>query len=128
MDNKLIIKELKNILLNNIGDNVTDVILFGSQLKGTQHHGSDIDVVIVLKDDYDRSLKRRINDLCYQIDLKHDVFLDTQIISLNELSNSLRGKHPLFTNAIKAFSNPGRIVKTTRAEPAFKNARCIGSG
>ena len=101
MDNKLIVKELKNILLSNLGDNVADVILFGSQLKGSAHLGSDIDVVIVLKDDYDRSLKRHINNLCYQLDLKHGVFLDTQIISINELNNSLRGKHPLFTNAIK---------------------------
>lgn len=101
MDNKLIVKELKNMLLNNLGDDVVNVILFGSQLKGTANPDSDIDIVIVLKSDYDRSLKRRINNLCYQIDLKHDVFLDTQIISINELNNSLRGKHPLFTNALK---------------------------
>ena len=101
MDNRIIVKELKRILVNNLGDNVADVVLFGSQINGTAHSDSDYDILIILKSDYDRKLKRKINHLCYQIDLKYDVFLDTQIISKNELNNSLRGKHPLFTNAIK---------------------------
>lgn len=101
MDNKLIIKELKDLLIRNLGDNVLDIILFGSQLKGTASDNSDFDVLIVLKNDYDWKLKRKINDLCYDIDLKYNIFLDTQIISQNELKNSIRGKHPIFSNALK---------------------------
>jgi len=70
MDNKLIVKELKDLLVRNLGDNVLDIILFGSQLKGTASEHSDFDVLIVLKNDYDWKLKRKINDLCYDIDLK----------------------------------------------------------
>ncbi len=101
MDNRIIVKELKNILVGNFGDSISDVVLFGSQLTGKATEDSDIDVLIVLKHDYDRQMKRNINDLCYEIDLKYDTFLDTQIISLNELKNSLRGKHPIFSNALK---------------------------
>lgn len=101
MDNRLIIKELKNLLIENFGNNIQDVVLFGSQLKGKATDDSDVDVLIVLKNDYDRKMKRKINDICYDIDLKYDTFLDTQIISLNELKNSIRGKHPVFSNAIK---------------------------
>lgn len=100
-DVRLIVKELKQILVENLGDLVADVVLFGSQLKGTAHQDSDVDVLIVLNSDYDRLLKKKINKLCYQIDLKHEVFLDTQIISKSELNHSLRGKHPLFSNALK---------------------------
>jgi len=101
MDNKLIIKELKDLLIRNLGDNVSDIILFGSQLKGTASDNSDFDVLIVLKNDYNWKLKRKINDLCYDIDLKYNIFLDTQIISQHELKNSIRGKHPIFSNALK---------------------------
>ena len=101
MDNRKIVKELKQILVDNLGNIVDDVTLFGSQLKGTAHSDSDIDVLIVLTSDYDWKKKRKINDLCYEIDLKYDVFVDSQIISLNELKNSIRGKHPIFTNALK---------------------------
>ena len=101
MDSRLIVNELKQILVESLGDNVADVILFGSQLKGTAHQDSDVDVLIVLNSDYDWKKKREISDLCYSIDLKYDVFLDTQIISLNELKNSIRGKHPIFSNALK---------------------------
>ncbi len=101
MDNRIIIKELKNILVKNLGDDISDVVLFGSQLTGKATKDSDVDILIVLKNDYDRQIKRKINELCYEIDLKYDTFLDTQIISLNELKNSLRGKHPIFSNALK---------------------------
>ncbi|MCD4745188.1 MAG: nucleotidyltransferase domain-containing protein [Bacteroidales bacterium] len=101
MNNKLIIKELKDLLIENFRNTISDVVLFGSQHKGTATKDSDVDVIIVLKKEYDWKMKRKINDLCYEIDLKYDIFLDTQIISLNELKNSIRGKHPIFFNALK---------------------------
>ena len=101
MDNRIIIKELKQVLINKFGKEINDVILFGSQLKGTAHKNSDIDVLIILNSDYNWKKKKEINNLCYEIDLKYDVFIDTQIISLDELQNSIRGKHPIFKNAIK---------------------------
>ena len=101
MNSRLIVKELKQILVDKLGDDVAEVVLFGSQLKGTAHQDSDVDVLIVLNSDYDWKKKREISDLCYGIDLKYDIFLDTQLISLNELKNSIRGKHPLFTDALK---------------------------
>ena len=101
MNKQLIIQELKNLLIENFGNNIKDVVMFGSQLKGKATDDSDIDIIIVLKNDYDRKMKRRVSDICYDIDLKYDTFLDTQIISLNELKNSIRGKHPVFSDALK---------------------------
>ena len=101
MDNRILVKELKNILVESLGNSISDVVLFGSQLSGKATEDSDVDILIVLKNDYDLQMRRKINDLCYEIDLKYDTFLDTQIISQNELKNSLRGKHPIFSNALK---------------------------
>lgn len=100
IDARSIVKELKQLLVDNLGDDISEVVLFGSQLKGTAHQDSDVDVLIVLNSDYDWKKKREISDLCYEIDLKYGVFLDTQIISKNELENSIRGKHPIFVNAL----------------------------
>ncbi|MBM3436006.1 MAG: nucleotidyltransferase domain-containing protein [Bacteroidetes bacterium] len=96
-----IVKELKSLLIGNLGDEVAEVVLFGSQLKGSAQPDSDVDVLIVLKSDSGWKNRRKINDLCYEIDLKYDVFLDTQIITVNELQSGLRGKHPVFVNALK---------------------------
>ena len=63
VDQKKIIRELKKLLTKNFNDNIADVILYGSQLKGTATEHSDFDVIIVLRDEYDWKTKREINDL-----------------------------------------------------------------
>jgi len=101
MNIKLLAGEIKQHLNKHLMNNVSDVIIFGSQIKGNIKKDSDYDVLIILKNDYDRKTKKMINDLCYDFDLKYDIFLDTQVISENELKNGLRGKHPVFRTAIK---------------------------
>ena len=98
---KQLAKEIKHHLnkwLNNI---VSDVVIFGSRVKGQATENSDYDVLIVLNTNYDRKVQRAINDLCYDFDLKYNIFLDTQVISEFELENSIRGTHPVFRNALK---------------------------
>lgn len=48
---------------------------------------------------YDNKYEERIIDLCYDIDLKYDVLIDPHILSTTEL-HSIRGKQPIFVNAI----------------------------
>jgi hypothetical protein len=45
-------------------------------------------------------MQRQISDLCYEIELKYNIITDTHIISEKEFSE-LRGKQPIFVNAIK---------------------------
>jgi len=101
MDIKILAQEVKQHLNEHLDGNVSDVVFFGSQIKGKSKPDSDYDVMIVLKTDYDRKTKRSIIDLCYVFDLKYDIFLDTQIISENELKLGIRGKHPIFKIALK---------------------------
>ncbi len=96
-----ILNDLKNHLITNFGDSIRDVILFGSRAKGNSHKYSDYDILIILNRDYSEKDENKILDLCYDIDLKYDILLDTHLISDMEIS-SARGKQPIFANAIKS--------------------------
>ncbi|MGE4587678.1 MAG: nucleotidyltransferase domain-containing protein [Mangrovibacterium sp.] len=101
IENGIILSELKNHLIKNYGNSVKDVILFGSQARGDSNIFSDYDVLIILENDYSGKDENKILDLCYDIDLKYDILLDVHIISSKELK-TIRGKQPIFVNAIKS--------------------------
>ncbi len=99
IDKLKILKDLKQHLIKYYNKPIKDVILFGSRASGTEENFSDFDVLIVLERDYSRQDEEIILDLCYDIDLKYNIIIDAHIISRREL-NSLRGKQPLYINAI----------------------------
>ncbi|MCF6271447.1 MAG: nucleotidyltransferase domain-containing protein [Melioribacteraceae bacterium] len=102
MSDKLkILKELKSHLLKNIGSEIDSVILFGSQADNTSDVDSDYDIVILLNSKTDWKLKRKISDYCFEIEIKYNILIDSHIISKEEL-NSIRGKQPIFQNAIES--------------------------
>jgi len=96
-----ILKDLKNHLVKNIGDSIKDVILFGSQASGKSTEYSDYDILIILDNEYSGEVENRILDLCFDINLKHDIILDVHILSKSEL-NSIRGRQAVFSKAIKS--------------------------
>ena len=101
MANKLeILNDLKRDLKLFLGENLKDVILFGSQVTGNTNANSDYDFLIILKNKPDWKLKHTISDICYRIDLKYDIITDTHILSEFE-QNSLRDRQPIFINAMK---------------------------
>ncbi len=95
-----IIEDLKKHLINNFGETIKDVILFGSQANGNQNPFSDYDVLIIVKKEFSETEENQILDKCYDINLKYDIILDVHIFSINEI-NTIRGKQPLFMNALK---------------------------
>jgi predicted nucleotidyltransferase len=76
------------------------VILYGSQIKGTNDQESDYDVLIVLNRKYSWPQRRIIRDLCYKISLKYDIIIDSKIISIEELESSPTGNHPFYLDAL----------------------------
>jgi len=100
-DNRIILTDLKSHLVSNYGNSVKEVILFGSQVRGDSKDYSDYDVLIVLEKEYSGKDENKILDLCYDIDLKYNILLDVHVISNKEL-NSVRGRQPVFVNAIKS--------------------------
>lgn len=95
----VILKDLKQSLNNKFGDNIKDVILFGSQASGTSEEYSDYDILIILKQKPDWKYEREISKLCYMIDLKYNIIIDIHILAESELF-TLRGKQPIYINAI----------------------------
>lgn len=95
----IVLNDLSNLLRNRFGDNLKDVVLFGSQANGTAHKDSDYDFLIVLKEKADWKTEREISDLCYEIDSKYEIISDIHILSESELS-TIRGKQPIFVDAM----------------------------
>jgi predicted nucleotidyltransferase len=99
-DKYQILNELKSILSDKLGDNLKEVILFGSQAYGGAHVNSDYDFLIILAKKPDWKLQNKISDYCYDLDLKYETFLDIHILGEEEL-NTLRGKQPIFQTALE---------------------------
>ena len=91
---------LKDLLKEKLGDNLKDVILFGSRAYGKAHAYSDYDFLIILREMPDWHLKRKISEYCYEIDLKFEIFTDVHILAEQELQ-TLRGRQPIFQTAIQ---------------------------
>ncbi len=94
-----ILKDLKLNLSKRLSDNLIDVILFGSQLSDNTKSDSDYDVLVLIKNKTNWKLEREISDICYDLELKYGILTDTHILSESDL-DSLRGKQPIFINAI----------------------------
>ncbi len=96
-----IITNIKQSLINQYGNAISSVILFGSQAKGKAKIDSDYDFVFILEKDYDWRFEKEIQHFLYDFELKYNIFTDVHLISKKEISNSIKGKDPLFVNAIK---------------------------
>ena len=96
--------QIVNILKQNLDSKfpglIKDVILFGSQVKGNLTADSDYDILIITSKKIDWKIKQLLRDICYDISLEYDIFIDSKFISNYELKNSFWGKHPLYTDAI----------------------------
>jgi uncharacterized protein len=99
MKNERILNDLKKLLKSRFGDEIKDIILFGSQLTGEGKSDSDYDILIILKQKAHWKIEREISDLCFEIDLKYGIITDTHILAEEEIM-SLRGKQPIFINAL----------------------------
>ena len=95
-----ILQDLKKHLSQYFGEEILQVILFGSQAKGTDHSGSDYDVLVIVKSKNNWEIKNKIIDLCYDIDLKYGIIIDLHILAEGEI-NELRGRQPIYFNAIE---------------------------
>lgn len=100
-ENIAVVKQLKQHLTNKLGNNIQDVILFGSRANGTATEDSDYDVLIVLKNDYDWRYKRNLIFTATDISIEKEVMFDIKVLSNTEIEHSFKAKHPMFTNTLK---------------------------
>ena len=100
-ENIKLIQSLKILLQNNFGNNIKDVILFGSQAKGTASEKSDYDILIILNDTYDWKYRDQMTDVIYDMELKYDILFDKHLLTLHEIKHGIKGAEPIYQNAIK---------------------------
>ena len=94
-----ILLDLKEHLAGHLHEDLRDVVLFGSQQDNKGAEDSDFDILIVTGKKADWQVQRAISDICYDIELKYNIIIDSHILSEEEFDTP-RGKQPIFVNAL----------------------------
>jgi predicted nucleotidyltransferase len=77
-----ILRSLRWELARVLGDQLQSVILYGSQARGQARSDSDIDVLVVVRDDSDYGdLIRRTSAAVSALSLRHDVVISRAFVS-----------------------------------------------
>lgn len=83
-----ILKKLKKGLLQIYGDQVDRILLYGSRARGDERPDSDIDILIVLKDNFNYSEMLRLSsDLAASLSLENDVVISRVFVSKEEFEH-----------------------------------------
>jgi predicted nucleotidyltransferase len=85
---KKILKELKTGLVRIYADQLNAVYLYGSYARGEANADSDIDVVIVLKGNFNyMEMLKRSDDFTIALCLENDVLISRAFVSETEYQN-----------------------------------------
>jgi uncharacterized protein len=77
-----LIKKLKKELLRIYGEQLHSVILYASQARGDARPDSDVDVLLVIKGDFDYiELLKRSDDLAASLSLENDIVISRAFVS-----------------------------------------------
>ncbi|MFH1195673.1 MAG: nucleotidyltransferase domain-containing protein [bacterium] len=99
MEVKKLIEELKENLNEQIPRRIRKIVLYGSYARNTQNGDSDIDILLIVKDEVEPELRDLIYGICYDLNSKYDVWIDVSLLSENDLE-TVRGKQPFVQNAM----------------------------
>lgn len=91
-DKRDILKEIRDRLVQNLGEDIHDVILFGSRANNRENKHSVYDVLIILNKDYDWKYENSITSILYKLELKHVILINTKVIVIftQELKNTIK--------------------------------------
>lgn len=71
-----VLRQLQRDLQHELGDQLEDILLFGSRARGEGRPDSDVDVLILLKGEFDYGeLIRRTSSLVAALSLEHNIVI-----------------------------------------------------
>lgn len=83
-----ILQQLRRELAQILGDQFVSIILYGSQARRQAGTGSDIDVLIVVRDDSNyRELIRLTSEIVAALSLQHDVVISRAFVSADRFAH-----------------------------------------
>lgn len=88
-----IAKEYKKSLQDIYGNDLAELILFGSYARGDQHDESDVDFAVVFRDNHLRTFddKMKISSLGAKLSLKYGLMVSSLSVSLTKKQTSMQG-------------------------------------
>jgi predicted nucleotidyltransferase len=87
-DIHLILEKIKKGLLQIYGDQVDRILLYGSRARGDERPDSDIDILIVLKDEFNYSEMLQLSsDWAASLSLENDVVISRAFVSKEQFEN-----------------------------------------
>jgi excisionase family DNA binding protein len=88
--------ELKKILFNSFS--VSEIILYGSKARGDFDEESDIDILIVLNNKVDDTIREKIFSIGFKIEIKYDVIFGILVEHKDFWSSPLAETMPIHSN------------------------------
>ena len=89
IDTTKIVQEYKKHLKAKIGDQLSDVLLYGSRSRGSSEPFSDIDVLCVLHSPFDYArMIRETSEITSRLSLEYDVVLSRVFVSEQDYRTS----------------------------------------
>ncbi|NJE25928.1 nucleotidyltransferase domain-containing protein [Thermococcus sp. MV5] len=73
MNLQILLRELKENLEKVLGDEIEDIILYGSYARGDYSKESDVDILLVVKQKLDLDKYEKINEIVTKLTLKYGV-------------------------------------------------------
>ena len=78
-----------------LGPHLVDLRLFGSVARRDARPDSDIDILVVVQPDNERSrLERQAVDLAFDVNLEHDLYISPRVLSSHMLAHPVWGQTP----------------------------------
>lgn len=75
-----IVRAFADELLRQLGDQIYEIIWYGSTARGDAEEGSDIDVAVICQRD-DFAVEDRVWSIAHETSLEHNVLIDAKVIS-----------------------------------------------
>lgn len=90
LNKNTVAQALKTTLRALYGDRLAKLILYGSYARGDQHEGSDIDFLVVLKDDNIKTGAelRYMNSALFDLDLRYNTIISVHPTTLKRFAES----------------------------------------